>query len=654
MKRLKKIRIIKILLITILLIINTALVFTLSYNYNLKAKTKLIPQMSLIQKQTVIDKTISSTGFTVDNPNIILNPYKISPLTALIIFETNENVSPQITIKSKGLSKDVTHQFETSRQHYLPIYGLYADSLNEVELKIDDQVYNYQIQTEPLPEALEKVYKETLIDEEKISLLNNDFYFLTPASYGYTTAYDLDGNVRWYLTEKMVWDIDRLANGNLLLSSERLINPPYYTTGLYEISLLGKIYNEYTLPGGYHHDVFELENNNLIVASNNFEDCTVEDYIVEVDRSTGEIVKEIDLKDILDINEGKSANWTEYDWFHNNSVWYDKDSNSLTLSGRHQDAVVNLDYSTLNINYIVGDATGISDSYKKHFLKPTNDLDWNYAQHAAMILPDGNMFMFDNGNNRSKLEADYLSAKDNFSRGVIYNIDSDEMEINQVYQYGKERKSHYYSSYISNVGYINKDHYLIHSGGIAYQENEILNNPPGLSEADELLSYTTEVLNDEKIFELVLNNNNYRAKKMPLYYQDESFINTQAKSLGGLGQTNILDQKFEPLLKTVDDQAILDEYNVDIKKEVDRLVISGEFLPSDQVTVILHRNFYTKEYEVRVSKTPYTAMCLDIFNEKDKIGINKYINDSGLNKTYSIFLEINGIIYKTNKLVDFQ
>ena len=36
------------------------------------------------------------------------------------------------------------------------------------------------------------------------------------------------------------------------------------------------------------------------------------------------------------MEDGKSENWIEYDWFHNNSVWYDKGTNSITLSGRHQ------------------------------------------------------------------------------------------------------------------------------------------------------------------------------------------------------------------------------------------------------------------------------------------------------------------------------
>ena len=127
------------------------------------------------------------------------------------------------------------------------------------------------------------------------------------------SAYDINGDVRWYLTTTALWENTKLSNGHLLISTERLLSPPYYMTGLYEIDLLGKIYAEYSLPGGYHHDYFELQNGNLIVASNNFnqQNHTVEDYIVEIDRKTGEVVKKIDLQKILKKDDGKNENWTE-------------------------------------------------------------------------------------------------------------------------------------------------------------------------------------------------------------------------------------------------------------------------------------------------------------------------------------------------------
>ena len=65
-----------------------------------------------------------------------------------------------------------------------------------------------------------------------------------------------------------------------------------------------------------------MENGNILLASDDFDgdNGTVEDYIVEIDRQTGKIVKQFDLKDVLNMEDGKSENWIEYDWFHNNSV----------------------------------------------------------------------------------------------------------------------------------------------------------------------------------------------------------------------------------------------------------------------------------------------------------------------------------------------
>ena len=57
----------------------------------------------------------------------------------------------------------------------------------------------------------------------------------------------------------------------------------------------------------------------------------MEDYVVEIDRKTGRIVKTFDINDIIPMDDGKSENWTSYDFFHNNSVWYDEKTNSITL-----------------------------------------------------------------------------------------------------------------------------------------------------------------------------------------------------------------------------------------------------------------------------------------------------------------------------------
>lgn len=609
---------------------------------------------TLVLQEELEKEFLKKTNYSFEEPKVVVDPYGISPLTALVIFETKDLTTPTVTIKGEDELTTFTHTFTPNKKHILPIYGLYPNKDNEVEIKINDKTTTVHIKTGELPKDF---ILPTNVEADKEEL-DNQLYFFTPSSEGYTCAYDVNGDVRWYLTKDHVWDIKRLENGNLLLSSDRLVNPPYYTTGLVEMGLTGKIYYEYSLPGGYHHDVFEMPNGNFLVASDDFAsgNGTVEDYIVEVDRKTGEIVKEIDLKNILPTDEGKSENWTEYDWFHNNSVWYDEKTNSITLSGRHQDAVVNINYDTEEINWIIGDPEGWDKKYQKYFFTVEGDdeFDWQYAQHAAMILPNGNVFIFDNGNNRSKKKENYIKAEDNFSRGVIYDINQEDMTIKQVWEYGKELGSDFYSPYISDVDYFSDGHYLIHSGGISTTNGKPNNTPASFNKNVKLNSITVEIKDDKEIFKIELPTNNYRSEKMPLY-SNSVYKTGKATRLGSLGTTEATGKNKLILFPNRIDKDYK-SHDISITKEVDRIVFTGTFKKSDKVEIILDNLVDKRTYPLVISKKPYTAMCIDVFNEEEKkngIQVTKYINDEGMHGKYYIYVRINGKTYDIDKYVSY-
>ena len=657
MKKNKKI-IILIIGVLILIVLVVCYIFTIFNDKNMNSE-KVTGVVSMIASQEEIEEEFEIDGYTIDNPNIIINPYGNSPLTALVIFETSEYVSPTVTIKGDDELSTFTHTFDEGKEHYLPIYGLYADRDNEViiEYELGDEIVSKSIviTTDKLPDDM-ALPVEVISDKEK---LTNDLYFFTPSSSGYTMAYDVNGDVRWYFTNYALWEINRLENGHLLVSTERLVNSPYYMTGLYEMDLLGKIYVEYSLEGGYHHDYYELDNGNILVASDDFENeyGTVEDVIVELDRETGEVVKTFDLKNILNMTDGQSENWSSYDWFHNNSVWYDENTNSITLSGRHQDAVINIDYDTGNLNWIIGDSTNWSEEYQKYFFEPIgDDFEWQWSQHAAMITPEGYVFILDNGNNKSKIKDEYVSAQDSYTRGVMYKIDTQDMTIEQVWEYGKERGSEFYSPYISDVDYIDDGHYIVHSGGIVYVDGINSNQPAGFSENAELLSDTVELIDDEVVFEIKLPTNNYRVEKMSLYTENEKFEVGDGKRLGSLGTTDIDDEKITVSIDSKDIDDVYESHNISITKEIDRLVVKGQFKRENTVNVILYKNMVSKYYNIRVSKKPYTALCVDVFTEEENengIVVTKYINEEGLSGKYSIYIEIDGVIYDTSLYVEF-
>ncbi len=657
MKKKNRKRTVKIILSVLILILILLLIVLLYCNHK-NTNTKTAEEKELmIFEQKEKEKKFQTEGYTFEQANVILNPYGNSPLTALIVFETKEKVSPTVKIVGEDKLSTFEHTFDANTEHYLPIYGLYPNQENEVVISIETdgkkREKTYHIQTESLPDDF-ILPTEVTADKDKLS---NDLYFYTPSSSGYTCAYDVNGDVRWYLTNYALWKIDRLKNGHLLVSTERLVNNPYYMTGLYEMDLLGKIYTEFSLPGGYHHDYYEMENGNLLIASDDFESGTVEDYIVELDRNTGKIVKEYHLNKILNMEDGKSENWISYDWFHNNSVWYDKKTNSITLSGRHQDAVINIDYDNGKLNWIIGDPMNWSEEYQKYFFTPVgDDFEWQWSQHAAMITPAGYVFILDNGNNKSKNKDEYVDASDSYTRGVMYEINTKDMTIEQVWEYGKERGSDFYSPYISDVDYIEENHYIVHSGGIVYVDGENSNQPAGFSKNAELKSDTVELIDNEVVFELVLPTNNYRVEKMSLYVENEKFEFKEAKRIGTLGKTEVSDEKWTPILNSIATDKIYNRHNISIINEQDRLVVKGQFKRTDDVNIIFYQNMKSKYYHVTVSKKPYTALCVDIFTEeetKNGISVTKYINREGLSGKYSIYIEINGILYNTKRYVTF-
>ena len=646
----EKKKIIGVSLLGLIVLLLTIFVALDSFSQNKEEVDNIV---SMLDDQIEKEKNLKAQGYTLESPNVVLNPYGNSPLTALVMFTTDEETEVEVTIKGKDKNSTFTHTFESAKEHYLPIYGLYANKENEVILKVGEESKTLKIKTEALPDNMALPTSVTA----KKDKLGNDLYFFTPSSSGYTVAYDVNGDVRWYLTNYALWKVDRLENGNLLLSTERLVNSPYYMTGMYEMTLLGKIVKEYSLPGGYHHDYYEMPNGNFLVASDNFSSGTVEDYIVEMDRNTGEIVKTFDLTKILNKEDGKSENWTQYDWFHNNSVWYDEKTNSITLSGRHQDAVINLDYETGKLNWIIGDPTNWSEEYQKYFFTPVgDDFGWQWSQHAAMITPEGYVFILDNGNNKSKIESEYVPASKSYTRGVMYKIDTENMTIEQIWEYGKERGSSFYSPYISDVDYLDQNHYIVHSGGIVSVDGKPSNQPAGLSTGKvKLTSDTVELLNDEVIFEIKLPTNNYRVEKMSLYGDEKFSLGGQTK-IGSLGKTDVDKTSLGFGIGAKDIEEIKEEHEITLTKESDRLVFKGRFLRGTKVEVLLYKNGLMKSYEVPISKKPYTALCVDVFTEEETengIVVTKNINAEGLKGQYAIYVKVDNTLYNTGRYVEF-
>ena len=407
-----------------------------------------------------------------------VNPSGIAPLSALARIKTKK--PSRVAFRVFGeleIEQQSSLYFE---EQTIPIHGLYENTLNQVEITISDEYSQVvkdtiTIQTGSVPDffpdieinTLERNLMEPGWHYNSLSIGNNGVF------ENYPMIFDDNGDIRWYLDlssqSGITWGITFQQDGTF-----------FGGNGIYiqEFDLFGSLIRQFSFPGYIiHHEVIKLANGNFMAAVNkdgttilkNGEEITsVEDYIIEVDGISGEITNEWDIANLLDVNRVDLLDGGG-DWFHMNAIWFDEEDNSLIISGRNQ-GLVKVDWDN-NLQWILSPQKGWGNSGRtsggvdtKPFLldavdgsgillseeiqlgdEESTEFSWPWGQHAPMVLPNGNIFVFDNGFNRN------FGNGGSYSQATEYEIDEENMTAKMVWSYGKERGIETFSQIISDV-----------------------------------------------------------------------------------------------------------------------------------------------------------------------------------------------------------
>ncbi len=243
----------------------------------------------------------NSYGYSIDNPHVIVNPYGNSPLTGIVMFETNDYSDVSVCIKNKNNECDISYSFGKYKYHIIPIYGLYADYNNSIVLKAEGKEKVINIKTDALPDDFGDV------------LFDGSFSFYN-GNYPY--ASDSEGNVRWYFNRKYF--------GNVTFNDNYVIvgNDSYTengTIGIYRMNLLGKIYNEYLLSDDYYGYSCYYDGNIYALSKD----------VLVIDGQTGDIISkyENDNYDSIANLDGNILLGRNNEWFS-----FDEDNNVISVS----------------------------------------------------------------------------------------------------------------------------------------------------------------------------------------------------------------------------------------------------------------------------------------------------------------------------------
>jgi len=190
-----------------------------------------------------------------------------------------------------------------------------------------------------------------------------------------------------------------------------------------------------------HHDLIELPNGHLVAIGASYrtidygEDgllTVAGDTLVEFSFTgpeTTDVHWRWDSFDHLDPQrrrpgfeievEGPSPGTVAQDWTHANGVVYRPEDDSLLLSLRHQDWLVNIDHETGEIRWKLG-AEGDFELVEG---------TWFYHQHSPEWQSDGSILMYDNG-----LANPDVSDADEASRAARYHLDTGAMTARRVWE----------------------------------------------------------------------------------------------------------------------------------------------------------------------------------------------------------------------------
>lgn len=493
---------------------------------------------------------IQQTKYSLDAPLILVNPYHISPLTALISFETDKPAQVGITIVGKDKETTIAHDFpEVTTKHQIPVYGLYEGD-NTVILTVKEgeetHVKELKITTEKIPL---KNYANILTADT--NQMKEGLTFVTPGVIvnpgSFAFAFDKNGDVRWVLTDPIMGKMSPLhmmKNGTLMLGSEEY--DPQYTVAyhsLYELDLMGNIRHKIKAEDDIQHDIVQLPNGNYLALVNATGKDTICDSVVEL-TPDNQVVDRFEIDEIMGVQNERIPRTLEHylykdnykrakmDAMHLNSLNYDPEDDSIIMTARFFNFLMKIDRKTKEIKWILANPNNpwVTPELEKKLLKPTDkDFDYIYGAHASKPQGGNRFTVLDNGLYRDIYDKgangpiDDYNPSNSWSRGVEFLVNDKDMTVSVVWEY--KRGPELYNHYLGDVDKFADGHYLMNFGDVVADKDETITsveaslNPE--KQPAKSFAKIIEVKDGQVVFEAetdgLLNNTVYRVERFQPY-----------------------------------------------------------------------------------------------------------------------------------------
>lgn len=359
-----------------------------NYSSNIERQSRFTADISR-RKDIVIENILNKRRYTFDNALFIINPFKYSPLSGLLIFNTETPCKVKYTIKGIRGSKDYTNCDETlTDKHQVPVLGMFDGTINIIKYSLldknDNEIGSHTIRIK-IPRTGPLL--RNCISIKKYKPLSTPFIMATGGYSEVNYAFDDHGNIRWYLTMPVhPYGVHMLSNGHILVPDKRMRRPNYgnaHSVFAYEMDFLGRIHRNIFHKSGFHHWAISKGNDgNILIATSSRYDTYMENSIDELDKITGKSIRFVNTNKLFD-----DTYVTRYDWAHLNSFEYIPEEDAVIVSYRNIHTIAKIDLKTNKLVWILANPTFYKNTAQADkVLKPDTDIKWFFQQHGVKIL----------------------------------------------------------------------------------------------------------------------------------------------------------------------------------------------------------------------------------------------------------------------------
>lgn len=396
----------------------------------------------------------------IEHVDVDMDPDNVLLATLHVTTDTPARLA--VSVVEAGRSRALVTTETVATEHTVPIRGLHADRTQTIEVAplspdgaLSGSAADVDVSTKPLPFSLPEISVGTsqpeqmspgytMFDVVQTTDIVVDTEGRAEQPPGILVAVDEQGEVVWYLTHpRPIADARILPDGTLLYESadtevvfadldghvaKRL------TTRLYDGTVGNDLPTVEVDTDALHHETNLLPNGHLVSFSTALHTVHVpqplcgespseftgtysiiSDVVVEVDVTTGAVVSQYDLFDLLDpmsdparrdicgtafqgnavfpVKAYSTAPGRIIDWTHANAVVLDQARNELLVSVRHLNEIIAIRYAD-DTN---GRAGQLLWELGEDGTVPYTGRQFTH-QHSVDVLPDGGLILYDNGN----------------------------------------------------------------------------------------------------------------------------------------------------------------------------------------------------------------------------------------------------------------